>query len=154
MDILDSHIHKLRFRLDGDAPPEFKKRWKKFKQDCEYGANKQLVEQWKSYCKLEQNRILPYLDRVEGGIGGNDNTLHKQIRFRCVLPTWRQLGIFNDNDIIMDRIENTTTEKWTYEELDDLIYAFIKTANDNVEGKCVRGCIEMVKNSYSVDGDE
>ena len=45
-------------------------------------------------------------------------------------------------------------KKWTYEELDDLIYAFIKTANDNVEGKCVRGCIEMVKNSYSVDGDE
>ena len=44
----------------------------------------------------------------------------------------------------MDRIENTTTERWTYEELDDLIDAFIKTANDNVEEECVKGCIEMV----------
>ena len=142
MDILDSHIHKLRFRLDGDAPTDFKKRWKKFKRDCENGHNKQIVEHWKGYCKLEQNRILPYLDRIEGGIGGNNNTIHKQIRFR--FGTWRTLGIYDDADIVMDRIENTTTERWTYEELDDLVDAFIKTANNNVEEECVKGCIEMV----------
>ena len=142
MDILDSHIHKLRFRLDRDAPTDFKKRWKKFKRDCENGNNEQIVEHWKGYCKLEQNRILPYLDRIEGGIGGNNNTIHKQIRFR--FGTWRTLGIYDDADIVMDRIENTTTERWTYEELDDLVDAFIKTANNNVEEECVKGCIEMV----------
>ena len=142
MDILDSHIHKLRFRLKRDAPTHFKKRWNKFKRDCENGHNEQIVEHWKGYCKLDQNRNRLSLDRIEGGLGGNNNTIHKQIRFR--FGTWRKGGIYDDEDIVMDRIENTTMERWTYEELDDLIYGFINTANNNIEGEWVKGCIEMV----------
>ena len=45
---------------------------------------------------------------------------------------------------------NTNIEKWTYDELDDLIFAFIKTANYNVKADCVGGYIEMRNNdSYS-----
>ena len=31
MFILDTHIHKLRFRIDADAPKDYMERWKKLK---------------------------------------------------------------------------------------------------------------------------
>ena len=50
----------------------------------------------------------------------------------------------------VNEIINTETEKWTWEELDELIYAFIKTANNNVNATCVNGSIEMInKNTLS-----
>jgi len=142
MNILDTHEHKLCFRIDKDAPPDYMKRWKTFKQKCESGENELIVEQIKGYCKLKQNKNLPYLNRKEGGMGGNNNIIHKQVRFRDY-NLWSKLPKYIDNDIIIDMVYNTETEKWTYDELDDLIYAFIKTANYNVQAECVRGCIEM-----------
>lgn len=51
----------------------------------------------------------------------------------------------SDNDIILHDIISTTDEKWNYDELDDLIYAFIKTANFNIKADCVNGNIKMFK---------
>ena len=82
MFILDTHIHKLRFRIDTNAPIDYMNRWKKLKYDCDNGDNKYIVEEMKTYCKLESNKTLPYLQRTEGGFGGNDNIMNKQIRFR------------------------------------------------------------------------
>ncbi len=156
MNIFNTHIHKLRFSIDKNAPTEFMTRWKKFKTKCETGNNKQIVEQIKDYCKLEQNKNLPYLNRSEGGLGGDNNLINKQIRFRynySILSNSSKSSKYNDNDndIILDQIYNTDMEKWTYDELDDLIYAFVKTANYYVNADCVEGCIEMVNNNYESD---
>jgi hypothetical protein len=149
MFILDTHKHKLRFRIDADTPKDYMKRWKNLKYKCEDGDNKYVIETMKSYCRLETNKILPYLQRCEGGVGGNDNIKNKQIRFRMVMNDWRM-----DNDIVFDKIYNTDTEKWSYEELDDLIYALTKTFNYFVEGENVNGVIEMTNRNYLDSDDE
>jgi len=141
MNILDTHMHELRFYIDKDAPSEYMKRWNDFKTKCENGENKQTVEQLKNYCKLTVNRDLPYLERAEGGLGGSDNLVNKQIRFRHNRISFGKLS--DDNDIILNEIISTDNEKWTYDELDDLLRAFIKTANFYVQADCVNGHIGM-----------
>ena len=148
MNILNTHIHKLRLYIDKDAPSKYMKRWDDFKKKCENGENKHIVEQVKSNCKLIVNRDLHYLERAEGGFGGNNNLVNKQIRFRHQLP-WKK---YSDNDIILNEITCTDIEKWTYDELDDLLHAFIKTSNFNVQENYVKGSIEMInKNIYYDD---
>jgi len=144
--LLTTHHHQLVFRIDTDAPTEYMKRWKAFKLSCEEGGKEKIVEQIKFYCKLENTKKLPYLDRAEGGMGGGNNTIHKQLRFRK--KKWCSVPRYVD-DIIIDQIYSTELEKWTYDELDDIIYAFIQMANDKVQGQCVRGCIELTNDDYS-----
>jgi hypothetical protein len=144
MNILNTHDHKLRFYIDKDVPKEYIKRWSDFKLKCESGVNIIIVEQIKSYCKLKMNQNIPYLNRAEGGIGGDNNIINKQIRFRDNISSK-----YIDDDIIFEQIVSTETEKWTYEELDDLIRAFIKVCNNVVQTECVNGCIELVhQNTY------
>ena len=50
---------------------------------------------------------------------------------------------YNNKVIILDQITNTDAEKWSYDELDDLICAFTKTFNYFVKSECVNGSIEM-----------
>ena len=148
MNIFNTHIILLRFRIDYDAPKEYMDRWNELKKKCEYGENEYIVKELLSYCKIQSVKDLPYLNRCEGGIGGNDNSIHKQIRFRSSFVC--RLGV--DDDIVMDQVDNTDTEKWTLEELDDIIYGFIKYANNYVMAECINGCIEMTnKNSLSDD---
>ena len=136
MFILESHNHSMIFRIDKDAPKDYINRWKKIKFDCEENNNKYIIEKMKTYCKLEQNKNLPYLQREEGGIG----TEGKQIRF---FRLYSKSINYNDKDIVLDQIINTNTEKWSYDELDDLIYAFTKTFNYFVKCECVNGFIKM-----------
>ena len=148
MFLLKTHVHKLVFKIDNDASEKFTKKWYEFKLKCENGNNKHIVEQIKDKCKLEINKNLPYLDRLEGGLGGNNNTEHKQIRFRHNLSDTD----YNcrDNNIVFQEILSTNSEKWTYEELDDLIRAFVKTANNFANAEYVRGFIQMENySSYS-----
>ena len=142
MNILNTHIHQLRFYIDKDYSSESMNRWNEFKSKCENGKNKHIAEQLKSYCKLNVNRDLPYLKRTEGGLGGNNNLVNKQIRFR---DYWgdNDYRYKRDNDIILHEITSTDNEKWTYDELDDLLRAFIKVAKFNVKEDCINGCIEM-----------
>ena len=161
MDILSTHYHRLVFRIDNDAPKEYMERWEEFKFNCESGEsgpstpgpstpgpNKYILEEMKTYCKLKQNKELPYLERTEGGLGGGNNIENKQIRFRDY-KLWKKNPLYIDNDIIMDQIVNGENEIWTYEELDDIIYGFIKTANKIVEAECINGFIELKnKNGY------
>jgi len=148
MNILNTHDHRLVFRIDNDAAKEYMKRWEEFKLKCESGDNEHIVVQMKNYCKLEKNKTMPYLNRAEGGMGGDNTAKHKQIRFRFSRLWGRQAPRYVDNNIVFDEIMNTKQEKWTYEELDDLIYAFIKTANYNVKAECVGGCIELKNYDY------
>ena len=82
---------------------------------------------------------MPYLNQIEGGIGGSGNILHKQIRFRS-----NQVYLI-DNDIVLN-IYNSDKEEWLLEELDDLIRAFIIIANIAICAECVKGCIEIESN--------
>ena len=141
----NTYVYKLRFRIDKGVPKEYIKHWKHLKKQCERGNNKQIIENIKEFCQLEQNQNLPYLLCREGGIGGDDNQVNKQIIFRQIF--WMKQTI--DNDIIMDEISDTEIEKWTYEELDDLILAFIKVIEFYIKwepctkGSIIEGCIEM-----------
>jgi hypothetical protein len=146
MNILSTHNHRLVICIDYDAPAKYKKNWNELKFKCENGDNKHIIEHIKLYCKIQANKNMPYLKRFEGGIGGNNNTIHKQLRFR------NSFGVnIKDDDIILDQIIDTSHEKWTYDELDDLIYAFIKTANYYVKCDCVSGYIEMKNNNMNSD---
>ena len=150
MNIIDTHEHRLVFRIDTDAPKEYIKKWKDFKLECEGGEsgpstpgpNKKILEQIKENCKLEENKKLPYLKRSEGGLGGNNNIENKQIRFRYY-ELWSKLPMYVDNNIIFDQITNGKKELWSYEELDDIIYGFIKTANYFMGAECINGYIEL-----------
>ena len=155
MSILNTHVHRLVFRIDNDAPKKYMDRWKHFKLNCEKSGpfqsyfNKYILEQMKENCKLKKNKELPYLKRCEGGLGGDNNNLNKQLRVRNY-KLWSKLPKYIDNDIIFDQIINTEKEIWTYEELDDIIYGFIKTANYIVKAEHVYGFIELKnKDGYS-----
>ena len=138
MILVPGYQHKLIFRIDNDAPDKFMDRWEKIKMKCEYGRVKKLIPCWLDYCKIESNKNMEILNRCEGGIGGNDNNIDKQIRFRNTI-----FSTILDNHIIMNVYDSETL--WTYEELDDLVSAFRKFANGIVEAKCVRGSIELNK---------
>ena len=151
MNIINTHEHRLVFRIDNDAPKECIKKWEDFKLKCEGGEsgfstprpNKNILEQIKENCKLEGNKKLPYLKRSEGGLGGDNNIENKQIRFRdyeLCSSTWPRKV---DNNIIFDQITNGKKELWTYEELDDIIYGFIKTANYFMKAEYINGYIEL-----------
>jgi len=141
MSILNTHIHELIIYIDKDTPPNYIKRWNDFKDKCENGNNKDIVELIKSYCKLNTNRVLPYLERSEGGLGGDNNLMNKQIRFRESQKYI--ITAISDDNIVLGEITCTYNELWTYDELDDLLQAFIKTANFNVKEDCVKGHIKM-----------
>jgi hypothetical protein len=68
--------HSLIFCIDKDAPDDYINRWKKIKFHCEECNNKYIIEKMKTYCKLEQNKNIPCLEREEGGIGGNNNIIN------------------------------------------------------------------------------
>ena len=149
MDILDTekYFYQIRFIIDEESSDKKdKENWKKLKEKCESGNNEFIFERIKEYFKMESNKNLPYLNRMEGGIGGNNNVINKQIRFRSDLIK------NNDNDIIFDNICNGENEKWTYDEIDDFIFSFIKHINywfhsNNI----VEGRIEMINKKFLDD---
>lgn len=153
MILIDNHVHRLIFRIDKNTPQNYMAEWKKVKHDCENGKNEYIVERMKLYCKLEQNKSIPYLKRSEGGIGGDSNVGNKQMRFRMVIEQWKRISYYMDDDIMLHEITNGENEKWSYEELDDLIYALTKTFNYYVGCEGIKGVIEMSSLNDDSDSD-
>ena len=145
---LDNHRIRLRFKLDNDAPNEYRKLWNQLKYNCERSQSdekEEIIQRWLSYCELESNKKLISLDRCEGGIStGQSNIGNKQIRFR----KFSKIALYQDNDIVFDQVYNSDngSEKWSFDELDDLVTAFRKCANYYLSEECVRGWIEFVNN--------
>jgi len=139
MNILDTHIYKLRFKLDFDATEKYIKKWNKIKKESETTNNEYLVEEIKNNCKLESNKNLPYLQRNEGGLGGDNNQNNKQIRFRFNFNSYK----FDDDILLSVLNSDLKNEKWSYEELDDILRSFIKVLNKKMSCECVNGCIEI-----------
>lgn len=48
MFILNTHTHRLIFRINSDATKDYVSRWKEIKRHCENGNNKYIVEQMKT----------------------------------------------------------------------------------------------------------
>lgn len=144
---MNAYKHRLKFYIDPDTPDNFRDKWEELKVKCEDENIQNIVKQIKLNCTLEQNKNLPYLDSVEGGLGGDNIQLYKQIRFRVGYDDYHDVNVFaNDDYIILDQITESEAEKWRYEELDDLIQAFIKVAEIEVGLPCINGCIELIKN--------
>ena len=135
MNILDTHIYKLRFKLDYDATEKYIEKWNKIKEESETTDNKYLVEEIKNKCKLESNKNLPYLQRNEGGLGGNNNQNNKQIRFRFNFNSYK----FDDDILLSVLNSDLKNEKWSYEELDDILRSLIKVLNKKMSRECERG---------------
>jgi len=90
----------------------------------------QLLERVKRECKIVDNKNLPILNRHEGGLGGDDNTLHRQIRFRPRKAA--RAGEIEDEFILLIATDGSAPhgEKWTLDQLQDLLKAFVKVIND------------------------
>lgn len=142
MEISKSHIHKLVFYIDPDINKKYFDNWKKLKTECESGENKHIYDQIRYLCHNSTNKNMPYLEKVEGGFGGHNNLINKQIRFR----SWMECIYLKDNKIIFEVSKSTDIEKWTYDELDDFVQSFIQVANNNIGVDCVKGYIELTKN--------
>jgi hypothetical protein len=63
--------------------------------------------------------------------------------------------VFEDNDIIIDQIYNTDQEKWNLEEIQDLINAFIKFAEDYINSNgAINGFIEFeINDNFNFNND-
>ena len=89
----NTHTISLRFKIDNNASQKYINNWIQFKNVCESGNNKEIVTKWLFNCRIDSVKNIPYLLRSEGGIGGCNNLIHKQIRFR------QHLVYLKDNDI-------------------------------------------------------
>ncbi len=153
MIIPDIHNMKLKFKIYNATPKEYMDKWIELKKMCENGNNEGIINELLSYCKLESVKKLPYLNRCEGGIGGNNNNINKQLRFRKYCRMMELPG-YKDNDIVFDNIINTTTEKWTFNELNDIMRGFSLYANNycNINDS-IDGYIEIEYDKYLDDDD-
>jgi len=137
--LLTKYIHQIRFKIDSDSPKEYTDKFCKLRDDIEGGDNQHISLQIKDNCKLDVNKYLPILNKTEGGLGGSNNRMNKQIRYRANFKTY----LDNKSDIIFD-VYNSDIDKWTYEELDDIVLAFLKVCNFYMGTECVNGSIELI----------
>ena len=135
----------LKFYLYLDAPSNHLDKWNSIRYRllpfCK-DTNKSLsitpndiFNKWKSYCLLESNRKLPLQDRYyEGDPVGDNNQINKQIRpvepYKLI-GCWIETGEYYmglKGEIRMKVIDGDD-EKWTLEEIRDLLNAFVKTCD-------------------------
>lgn len=92
-----------------------------------------IFNKWKENCALDSNRQLPLLNHDKGGLGIDDVPIYKRIR--PIEPTLyvpnngsREYFRGIEREIRM-RVIDGIDEKWSLEEIEDLLTAFVKTAN-------------------------
>lgn len=119
----------------------YKTRFQELKNKIESNDNEFFSILIKENCILDSNKNLPLLKRIEGGLGGNINTIHKQLRYEDSILN--SFDPFTSNDIVL-HILDSDIEKWTYDELDDILKSCIISINDYIKFDCVDGCIELI----------
>jgi hypothetical protein len=135
----NTHDIKLHFNLKITLEQTMLNKWIEFIEQCENSKNKEIVTNWLSNCKLS-TKYLPYLEGSVGGIGGDNNKINKQLRF---YPKYLYKYLYNNIYSIVINVIYTQYEQWTITELDDLITAFVKTANNYLNLDCVIGHISL-----------
>lgn len=92
---------------------------------CDSDNKIPLLKRVKRECKMVDNKNLSILNRHEGGLGGDDNRLHRQIRFRRKNPSYNDI---EDECVMLTATDGSAPhgEKWTLDLLQDLLNAFVK----------------------------
>ena len=112
--------YELRFRQHTDASSKFRELYQKVYDDLLVGDGYRFDAYLRMWIdKLKDANVgtavdRQYLDRAEGGIGGNDNRKHRQIRLPAHRePRWKEFG-----EISLLAIPSGDDEcKWDLEEL-------------------------------------
>lgn len=81
-----------------------------------------LNQMWRRHMRMLSNRKLPDLDRCEGGMGGDNNTCNRQMRYPIAcLSTTRSIKV---------RLINPpeSNDVWTDDEIEDLMQSFVAMA--------------------------
>lgn len=148
----NNYNHFLRIRTETNTKTMYKTRFQELKNKIESNDNEFFSILIKKNCILDSNKNLPLLKRMEGGLGGDINTIHKQLRYEDSILN--SFDTFTSNDIVL-HILDSDIEKWTYDELDDIIHAFTKICNEYIHSDCVSGFIKLtnIKSDDSDDSD-
>jgi hypothetical protein len=127
---------QLHFYLDQDAPPAYRRKWRKFckKMYSDIEWQQRIVQIWMDHHQEATGERFPWLDRCEGGIGGNNNTTDKQLRFHQSLFRCDICMLVCDPD----------TKSWDRETLAHLVRSFCLACEDYMETECVSGCISYM----------
>jgi len=161
MDIIQSHTHSLRFRINKNVSCSCESKWKKFKEKCEYGDNFDISIMIKNNLQSENNKKLLVL-KGDGGIGMCDKKITFRHKYKSDVD-YRDYGydygLFfclnndSDNDIVLN-VSNSQNDKWTYDDLDDISNAFIKVATKFTKTKYINGYIELESKKISLDNSD
>ena len=88
----------------------------------------EILNRWKENCSLDSNRQLPILNKVDNGLGGDDNQINKQIRIINPDTESGEYYIGHKKEIRMEVIDSLNGERWSLEEVEDILNAFVKTS--------------------------
>ena len=141
----------LEFSLSKSAGLKTKTDWNKLKELCEYGNNEDIVREWLQYCELEDNKNATFTNSLDGGIILPNKHI---VRFRYCVS-----GIPTDNCIILNYIivdDILTHTDDIIESARDLLFGFIKMANNRLGKECSKGIIKLSKPDilyYSSDSE-
>jgi hypothetical protein len=131
---------ELEFCLSNFTGLKTKNAWKALKERCEYGNNEDIVREWLPLCEIEDNNNAIFMNTLDGGIILPDTNV---VRFRYCLS-----GLETDDSIILNYIivgDILTHVDEIINSARDLLFGFIKMANNNLGGEYVSGRINLSK---------
>ena len=129
----------LEFSLSKSAGLKTKTQWNILKELCEYGNNEDIVREWLQYCELQDNKDAIFMNTLNGGI-----TLPNK---NIVLFRYCVTGLQTDHNIILNYIIAHDTSSHIddniIESARDLLFGFIKMANNRLGKDCAKGIIKL-----------
>jgi hypothetical protein len=131
---------ELEFCLSNFTGLKTKNAWKALKERCEYGNNEDIVREWLPLCEIEDNNNAIFMNTLDGGIILPDTNV---VRFRYCLS-----GLETDDSIILNYIivgDILTHVDEIINSARDLLFGFIKMANNKLGGEYVSGRINLSK---------
>lgn len=131
---------ELEFCLSNFTCLKTKNAWKALKERCEYGNNEDIVREWLPLCEIEDNNNAIFMNTLDGGIILPDTNV---VRFRYCLS-----GLETDVSIILNYIimdDNLTHVDEIIKSARDLLFGFIKMANNKLGGEYVSGRLNLSK---------
>lgn len=123
----------MKFYLSDCLNDEVKNKWRILKTLCEFGDNKEVVDEWLQYCHMENNICSLFVNTLEGGILLQNKDL---VKFRYCLSGLQKdnyiiLNYFVINNILIDTDEINET-------IMDLMDGFVNMANKRIGGEYVK----------------
>ena len=148
--LLDIYTCRLRFYVHDLSDKKYFNKFKKLKKYIEMSFssnenfNDSILSDIKTHCILESNKNLNIIKEITCGPGlGEIN--NKSLRFPVNL--WNNDFFYTGipNSIIIDIYQSDN--KWTYEELNDILRSFTIIATNYVNKEVISGSIELLDNN-------